>query len=175
MGFRFAFLLSIAAAAPAAAENAFVTRSKVEPARFGQLVAVLGEEMRTGGRFAWVTPDERARVDASLARMAALLAGKRTLDELGERERVALLNAQEEVNAILTKRDAERLVCERRTLPGSHRKISSCETYGERMARIKGSREQVDRLNRRVQQCRELTVPGTAANAGNAGITCRSG
>jgi len=47
--------------------------------------------------------------------------------------------------------------------------------YGVRMARIKGSREQVDRVIRRIQTCRELTTPGPVANSGGGGISCQSG
>ena len=171
----FLLLLLLAAAGIATAAEPFVTRAKVEPASFMQLVAVLETEMRAGGRFAWVTPAERSRIDAALERMARILAGKRSLADLGERERVLVFNAQEEVNGILARRDSERLVCERRLLPGSHRKETVCETYGEKMARIKGSRENIERNNRRVQVCRELTNPGPVANSGSGGISCRSG
>lgn len=168
------FLLLLGGIALAAPEP-YLTRTKVEPARFGQLIQTLRVEMAPGGRFAYVTPAERDRIEGSLERMRAALEGKATLADLDERERLSVFNAQEEVNAILTKRDAERVLCDRRPLPGSHRKELVCETYGQRMARIKGSREQVERLNRRVQTCRELTVPGTAPGAGQAGISCRSG
>src|SRR5687768_3231289 len=131
--------------------------------------------MRTGGRFAWVTPAERSRIDTTLERMAGVLAGKRSLADLNDNERVIVFNGQEEVNGILAKRDSERLVCQRRLLPGSHRKETVCETYGEQMARIKGSRENIERNNRRVQACREITNPGPVANSGGGGITCQSG
>ncbi|HVF35379.1 MAG TPA: hypothetical protein VND91_08650 [Candidatus Saccharimonadia bacterium] len=168
------FLLLLGGLALAGPEP-YLTRTKVEPARFGQLVEVLRDEMEPGGRFAYVTREERTRVETSLARMQEVLHGKASLADLDERERIAVLNAQEEVNAILTKRDSERLVCDRRLLPGSHRKETVCETYGDRMARIKGSREQVERLNRRIQACREVTLPGPAANSGSGGIVCQSG
>jgi hypothetical protein len=167
--------LLLAAGAASAEEKAYVTRAKVEPASFPALAAILHAEMRTGGRFAYVTPEERARIDAALERMARMLAGKRSLADLTEVERVAVFNGQEEVNGILAKRDAERLVCQRRLLPGSHRKETVCETYGDQMARIKGSRENIERNNRRVQVCRELTNPGPVANSGGGGITCQSG
>lgn len=174
--FPLLFGMSLFACATAlAGSEAYVTRTRVEPARFGQLVEVLRTEMGPGGRFAYVTTAERDRIEHSLDRMRVALDGKATLADLDDRDRLAVFNAQEEVNSILTRRDAERVVCDRRPLPGSHRKETVCETYGDRMARIKGSREQVERLNRRVQQCRELTVAGTAPNAGNAGIVCQSG
>lgn len=162
-------------AGPVLADADYVGRRKIEPARFGELVDVLSQEMRAGGRFEYVSAAERARIDAALARIGAVLEGKRTLAELRDPERVAVFNAQEEVNGILARRDRERLVCEHRKTVGSHRKTTVCETYGERMARIKGSRERVDGLNRRIQACREQTIPGTAPNAGNAGVVCTGG
>ena len=157
------------------AEAPYVTRTKLEPAQFGQLVELLRREMRAGGRFEWIEPAERAEVEAALARMRERLGGRTSLTALGEDERIAVFNDQEVVNAILTRRDSERRICERRLLVGSHRKETVCETYGQRMARIKGSRERMEELNHRVQRCRELTPPGPVANSGGGGISCASG
>ena len=169
------FVAMIAFCGAASADADYVTRRKIEPAQFGELATALEAEMRTGGRFEYVTLAERARIDDALQRMGEVLHGKRGLGDLSERERVAVFNAQEEINGILTRRDGERLICANKEMIGSHRKFTVCETYAERMARTKNSREQADELNRRVQQCREQTIPGTAANAGNNGVVCQSG
>ena len=158
-----------------AADAPYLTRTKIEPAQFEQLVALLEREMGTGGRFEWIEPAERAEVEAALARMRERLRGRTSLTALGEDERIAVFNDQEAVNAILTRRDSERRVCERRMLVGSHRKETVCETYGQRMARIKGSRERMEELNHRVQRCREVTPAGSVLNSGGGGITCASG
>ena len=173
--FRAALLALLAPTGAATAADDYVTRKKIEPAAFDQLESILQDEMDVGGRFAYVETDERLAIDASLRRMRGLLAGKRTLAELDEDERVAVFNAQAQINAILTRRDGERVICDRRIIVGSHRKETFCETYADRMARIKYSRERMDELNKRVQACRELTVPGTAANSGGDGVLCRGG
>jgi len=165
----------LAASCAATANDDYVTSRKIEPASFSQLVEILAQEMEAGGRFAYVLAAERAAINAALTRMQQILDGKRALGELDEAERVAVFNAQSEINGILTKRDNERVICDQRIIVGSHRKLTVCETYGERMARIKQSRENMDELNKRVQQCRELTVPGTAANSGGDGFVCQSG
>ena len=165
----------LALAGAASAKDGYVTKKKIEPASFSQLEALLQEEMDVGGRFAYVEAGERTTINTSLARMRDLLAGKRTLAELDEDERVAVFNAQAQINAILTRRDGERMICERRAMVGSHRKETVCETYADKMARIKDSRDTMDGLNKRVQACRELTVPGTAANSGGDGVLCRGG
>ena len=170
------FAAALAASSGAGAADApYVTRTKIEPQQFGQLVAVLATETRTGGRFEWITPAERAEVDAALARMGEMLAGRSSLAELREDDRIALFNDQESINAILTRRDSERRICERRMIVGSHRRETVCETYGQRMARMKGSREHMDKLNRRVQLCREIPSPGPVLNSGGGGVTCVSG
>ena len=169
------FVAMFAFCGAALADAEYVTRRKIEPAQFAELAAALEAEMRTGGRFEYGTSAERARIDAAVQRMGEALHGKRGLGDLSERERVAVFNAQEEINGILTKRDGERLICAHKKMVGSHRKFTVCETYAERMARIKGSREQADDLNKRVQACRELTNPGPVANSGSGGISCQSG
>ena len=175
--YRYLVLLPciLALSGTATAKEGYVTQRKIEPTAFAQLETLLQEEMDIGGRFAYVEPAERVAIDANLARMRGLLDGKRTLAELDEDERVAVFNAQAQINAILTKRDGERMICDRRMIVGSHRKETVCETYADRMARIKYSRERMDDLNQRVQACRELTVPGTAPNSGGDGVLCRGG
>lgn len=159
MAARIALLvLFLGACGAASAGETYVTKKKIEPAHFDALVETLDGEMRAGGRFEHVSLAERARIHAAVSRMRQVLHGRQSIDELREHERVAVFNAQEEINGILTRRDGERLVCERRPLPGSHRKETVCETYAERMARQRGSRQRANELNRRIQQCNESGV-----------------
>ena len=159
MAVRIAMLvLFLGACGAASAGETYVTKKKIEPAHFDALVDTLDGEMRAGGRFEHVSLTERASIDAALGRMRKVLGGKQSISELRDHERVAVFNAQEEINGILTRRDGERLVCERRPLPGSHRKETVCETYAERMARQRGSRDKANELNRRIQQCNAAGV-----------------
>jgi hypothetical protein len=137
----------------ALAAEGYITRRKIEPAMFPQLAEVLQREMQTGGRFEFVTANERGEVEAALESMRGLLAGKSTIEQLNDDEKVALINAQERANAILTRRDGERLVCERRRVVGSNLRQNMCETYAERRHRVQGTRERARQLQKNVQIC----------------------
>ena len=113
---------------------------RLEPAGFEAFIARLRGEMEPGGRFQWVTEPERVRVLKALDEMARILEGHATVAELRETDKVALLNAQEVANAILQKRDRDRVICERRVIVGSHFPQSVCETYGEKMTRTDEAR-----------------------------------
>lgn len=144
--------------AGAQTEKGYITKRKIEPGMFNQMVRALEQEMQPGGRFEYVTDVERSTVQQELSLMGGLLEGHDSLASLREEDKIKLLNAQERANAILTQRDGERLICERRKLVGSNMRQSVCETYAERQARIRGSRDDANRLNRRIQQCNEQGV-----------------
>lgn len=87
--------------------------------------------MQPGGRYEFLKADDRSRVEARLNTMQALLQANATQNDLNTRDKLALVNAQEEVNGILKHNDSNRLVCERRSPVGSHIPVTSCRTYGE--------------------------------------------
>jgi hypothetical protein len=139
---------------PVLAEEApLLPREKLAPREFPLVAGWIEDEMQPGGRFEHVTRRERDAVAADLARMQGVLSGVAGIEALDEATRVDLLNAQERINAVLARRDGERLICERRARLGSNRRETWCETYAERQARIRGTRERANELNRRVQQC----------------------
>ena len=143
-------------AAPALAKDeSQVPMKKITPSEFPDLQKYLVHEMRPGMRFGWVTDREQAEVTRELDAMAELLHGHQTLEELSEDERISLMNAQGRVNATLTKRDRDRLICERKKPLGSHRSQTWCETYGERMTRTQGDRDRWDELEIRTLSCKE--------------------
>ncbi len=159
MGKRWLLIGFLAAGiAGAQTEKGYITDRKIEPGMFNQLVRLLEQEMQPGGRFEFVSEAERAAVERELTLMGGVLQGHETLASLAEEDKIALINAQERANAILTQRDGERLICERRKLVGSNMRQSVCETYAERQARIRGSRDHANKLNRRIQQCNEAGV-----------------
>ena len=117
-------------------------QNKLDPTEFPALAALIRGEMVPGGRFEFVKEQERARVEASLAEIESTLAGHGSVSELSEAEKVAVLNAQEQVNGILAKRDRDRLICERRVVVGSHFPQTVCETYAEKVTRTAQARKQ---------------------------------
>lgn len=122
---------------------------------FQQVVTWVHDEMKTGGRYAEVTPAERLKVDARFAEMQALFDERGSIERMHQDEKVALFNAQEEVNALLAKRDTvlaerdgttatptarrvaqvnrekDRVICENRAAVGSHIAKTTCHTKAQ--------------------------------------------
>jgi hypothetical protein len=93
--------------------------------------------MRPCGVYSYIKPADKARVDAGLERMQKLPQDHSGQPELSREDKVALLNAQEEVNSILLQNDNNRLICERAAPTGSRIKATTCHTHGELAAREK--------------------------------------
>ena len=142
---RLVLLLVLLCAVPCAfagrKDEPIIPPEKLRPADFDAFAARLRGEMDPPGRFMWVTEEERVKVLKALDEMGRILEGHDNVAELRETDKVALINAQEVANAILTKRDKERLICERRKIVGSQMPQSVCETYGEKMMRTAEARK----------------------------------
>ena len=96
---------------------------------FASLVVAVHQQMQPGGRYEFVDGKERETVEANLADMQSLLNKSGTVAQMDYGKRIQLYNDQEVVNAILTRRDDERLVCESAPPIGSHIPRTSCRTY----------------------------------------------
>lgn len=97
---------------------------------FTEQAAGVRSQMEQGGRYEFVTPDERRKVEARLNEMAAIFA-QGDVATLPKAKIADLYVAQEDANAILTRRDGRRLICERVKIVGSHMKSQQCITYAE--------------------------------------------
>jgi hypothetical protein len=135
-----ALLVAACAMSVRAAETAPPLKATTKDA-FAGVVVDLHKEMQEGGRYADVTERERADVDANLDRMQALFEKSGSVETMGKDEQVALFNAQESVNAILEKRDRDRLICERSATTGSRISTTHCRTYGEIEAQREASQK----------------------------------
>ena len=134
---------AIAAAEAPPAPEEMIPREKLEPAAFPALAAAVRGEMVAGGRYEFVTAKEQLKVEAALQEIESTLSGHASTAELSEGERIAVINAQSEANAILTRRNGDRLICERRTIVGTRFPQTVCETYNEKMRRTAYSRERM--------------------------------
>jgi hypothetical protein len=93
---------------------------------FQASAASVRSEMRPGGRYAFVSTAERARIDAALADIDKVYAGHGGLD--GQDAKVRVFNDQELVNAILERR-GERTICSNSVATGSLVRVTKCATY----------------------------------------------
>ncbi|MBS0557128.1 MAG: hypothetical protein JSR27_06915 [Proteobacteria bacterium] len=101
---------------------------------FMQDQARIRKDMQPGGQYGYISNLEKNRVEASLAQMQNLLTANKSKADMPESDKVALVNAQEEINGILEHNDNNRLVCEHVAPVGSHRPVTTCHTYAEIMA-----------------------------------------
>jgi hypothetical protein len=98
---------------------------------FTQESAHIREQMQPGGLYGYIKSSDKARVENRLDSMFKLLQAHSGDSGMPQSDKIALVNAQEEVNGILRHNDINRLVCESRAPVGSHIPITTCRTYGE--------------------------------------------
>lgn len=96
--------------------------------------ARIEQQMQPGGLYEHISSSEKARVDERLKEMHNLLTANASSADMPEQNKIALANAQEEINGILSHNDNNRLICENEAPVGSHRPITTCRTYSQVMA-----------------------------------------
>jgi hypothetical protein len=98
---------------------------------FLQEASNIREQMHSGGVYGFIKSADRDRVETRLDQMQKLLQAHAQEGDLPRADKVALVNAQEEVNGILRHNDKNRLVCESRAPVGSNIPVTTCRTFGE--------------------------------------------
>jgi hypothetical protein len=116
---------------------------------FHQEAASIRDAMKPGGRYEFLKSSDRDKVDARLNTMEAILQKHAGQNDLGTSDKIALANAQEEVNGILKHNDSNRLVCESRAPIGSHLPIKTCRTFGDIEAQRLDAMKSVSDLGRK--------------------------
>jgi hypothetical protein len=138
-------------------------------AAFDDQAAAVRVQLGGGGHYEFVTPAERQTIDRRFDEIAEIFGRYEAGTLLGNDDKVALLVAQEDINAILTRRDGRRIICESVTIPGSHRKQKQCETYAERETERRDSEKYLRETNRKsvCLKCGEPDSWGANRRAGN--------
>ncbi|RDI99792.1 hypothetical protein DVT68_02845 [Dyella solisilvae] len=99
--------------------------------KFAPLADQVRGQMQSGGRFEFVTADERGTVDKDLTGMGALFDKFESVDKMDDKSKIQLYNYQSEVNAILTRRDGDREICEQAPPTGSLIPKTTCRKYSD--------------------------------------------
>lgn len=157
-GFAIAILMSTLFSLPAFADDkpqAAVNASNKDD--FQTVSGWVSKQMEPGGRYSYVTSRERARVKADLDGMDRLFQEHGDVAHMQDADKTQMFNHQEEVNAILAKRDNDRLICKNEMPIGSHIPVKTCQTAGSIEAR---RRNDVEYL-KRTSQTRPLNSNGT--------------
>lgn len=137
--------LVLAAAAPAK-ERVERPLTADSQSLFDDQAAAIRQEMQPGGRYEFVSGAERADVEQNLERIGAALARHQAAEAFSDGDKAALLQAQENVNAVLTRNDGRRLICVRERPTGSHLGKDKCRTYAEIERARRSSETEVRRL-----------------------------
>jgi len=98
--------------------------------KFQAVAAEIRKDMDAGGRYEYITPDNKAKVESDLTTMTQMLQ-KGSVNALSETERLKLFNTQEHLNGLLTHSDSNRLVCERTAPVGTTIPKTTCQTVAE--------------------------------------------
>ncbi|HWU76537.1 MAG TPA: hypothetical protein VN043_08525 [Rhodanobacter sp.] len=146
--------------------SAFANDSKPQikadtKAEFGDVVAAVQGEMVPGGRYEFVDSSERRTIDANLAEMRSLFDQFGTVSAMDKDAKFKLYVDQENVNAILTRRDDRRMICTSERPMGSLIPKRTCRTYGAIQRDRKNSQEFMQ------QQARPGFVSGGYAPGGH--------
>lgn len=121
---------------------------------FEAIVAAIHQQMQPGRRWQYVDNNERATIDGSFADMGKLYDQFGSVDKMDQNAKVRLLADQSTVNAILTKKDGDRLICETVMPVGSHLPVKTCKTYAQIQAEQSGAQQFLH--NRAVQNSQQL-------------------
>jgi hypothetical protein len=112
---------------------------------FDQLADTVRNGMDTGGKYEYVKPDEKITIEKKLDEMDKIFdAGGGSVATMKEEQKIALFNAQETVNSILTLRDRDRVICKKEAPIGSHIPVTTCHTYAQEVEARQGSKKMMD-------------------------------
>ena len=111
--------------------------------KFNATAESVRKEMESGGRYQYVKPEERKKIDAALDDMTKLFAENGSVAAMNQDTKVKLFNDQEVVNSILQQRDGDRVICKNEAPLGSHIPVTSCHTYAQEVEAREGARKQM--------------------------------
>ena len=159
---------SLAAAKEHYRENSVKADSKDV---FDQLAYNVRREMAPGGKYEFIKPDEKPKVDKALDEMTKLFDEHDTVAAMTQDQKVELFNAQETVNSILTLRNRDRVICQNKPPLGSHIPQTSCHTYEQEVEAHQGAQKMMDDWRRPVCVGRNLAqgCEGGGDGAGKGG------
>lgn len=98
---------------------------------FAAVVIAVHQQMKPGGRYDTVDAAGKAAIEGKFSDMQSLFDVHATVAAMNETQKVQLFNDQEAVNAILTKNDGDRLICESAAPTGSLIRKTTCRRYSD--------------------------------------------
>lgn len=108
---------------------------------FEAVVAAIHKQMEAGGRWQFINATERSTIDGNFADMQKLYDQYGSVDKMDTDAKVRLLADQSSVNAILTQKDGDRLICQTELPVGSHLPVKTCKTYAQMQMEQRGAQQ----------------------------------
>lgn len=108
---------------------------------FEAVVAAIHKQMEAGGRWQFINASERSTIDGNFADMQKLYDQYGSVDKMDTNAKVRLLADQSSVNAILTQKDGDRLICQTELPVGSHLPVKTCKTYAQMQMEQRGAQQ----------------------------------
>lgn len=115
-------------------------------ALFDDQAEAIRQQMQPGGHYEFVSVQERAEVEKGLESVSSVLGRHAEAKDFSSADKAELLQAQENVNAILTRNDGRRLICERSRPTGSHLGQDKCVTLADKERQRQLSERETRRL-----------------------------
>ena len=129
--------------------------------KFATIAEGIRDEMKEGGRYEYMKPDERRTIEQKLEEITTIFGKTESVAAMQQDDKIKLFNAQESINSILTKRDRDRVICENKTKLGSHIRETTCHTYAQEVQARQETQKQMS--DWKVMGC-----AGTSSGRGNA-------
>ncbi|HEX4479373.1 MAG TPA: hypothetical protein VH082_01090 [Rudaea sp.] len=136
-----------------------VIKNRVSADTLDKFQAVADEvrgEMSTGGRYEFITSQDKIKADSDLNAMAAMLQKSGSVGAMTQPEKVKLFNTQEHLNGILTHSDRNRLVCEHSAPVGTSIPRTTCQTVAEIEQNRKDGKEEIKQAGEVGSVCRRF-------------------
>lgn len=128
--------------------------------KFEAIVGAIRQQMQPGGRWQYIDKHELAAIDDSFADMQKLYGQFGRVSDMNQAAKVRLLADQSTVNAMLAKKDGERLICRTETPVGTHLPVTNCKTY----AQIQAEKGEANDSLRKLDATRQAMHCGNQAN-----------
>ncbi|MGH8154129.1 MAG: hypothetical protein ACREP0_02655 [Rhodanobacteraceae bacterium] len=113
---------------------------------FEAVQAAIRKQMQPGGRWQYVDVKERATIDGNFADMQKLFDQYGSVDKMDTNAKMRLVNDQSSINAILTKKDGDKLICQSETPVGSHLPVRTCKTFAQVQAENRQAQQSLMQL-----------------------------
>lgn len=107
-------------------------------------------KLAKSGEYGRLTPGRIARMTAARNKIASLLKGHATGADIKLEDRIEVYNQHQIVLSAVRSTDKDRIVCKRVAAIGTRLAETECMTVGQREARAKLGRENLDKMRRNI-------------------------